>query len=366
MREAHSFDFFQAVALIEAMVHSPPHKEGHALHAKHHFWQRSFVDTGASPEPAKEPVRFRANLSMAFPTTDIDLLRENDDPSGIPRESRPPFTMVVNFLGLAGALGPLPSPFAELILQRTIRGDTATRDFLDIFNHRIVSIAYRIKKQYQIGLGVRTPLSDSATRALFSLVGLSSSIFDDDTRLYYRPILHCAGAFAKQVRSMAGLLSVLRHQFGVPFEGAQFTGAFYNLEEEDLTSIGPSGKNRLLGQSAMIGRRVWDQTAGFEIRVGPLKRDTFLRFLPGGDGLVPLCKLIRFYVGDALDFSICLLLETGSVVQTRLGEKPTNLLGYTAWAGRRPMHTPEVRLPRTAIAEILACAGQKTSAGAGL
>lgn len=362
MREAHSFDFFQAVALIEKMVHRPRGlQRGDAN--ENPLWQRQFVDIGATGEPSKEALRFHSTLSLAFPTTDIDSLRDNDYPSGHPPHARPPYSMLINFLSLAGALGPLPAPFAELILQRASRKDTAARDFLDIFNHRIVSIAYRIKKQHQIGLGVNEPIADHATRALFSLVGLSPAIFQKETLSYYSHILHCAGAFVKQVRSMTDLLAILRHQFRVPFEGIQLTGGYYPLEEEDQTAIGPSGKNRLLGQSAMIGTRVWDQTASFEIRVGPLKREAFLEFLPGGNALLPLCQLIRLYVGNGLDFSICLVLEPGSVEQTRLGRKPTNLLRYTAWAGRSPLRAPTVTLSRDVVAQVLARGRRNGSEG---
>ncbi len=359
MREAHSFDFFQAVSLIEKMA-KPARSSSRKEQAEHLLWTRQFVGIGTTAEPSKEAIRFRSNLSMAFPSTDIDSLRENNDPSAHPPNARPPFTMLINFLGLAGVLGPLPAPFAELILQRATRKDTATRDFLDIFNHRIASIAYRIKKQHQIGLGVRNPLEDEATRALFSLVGLSPSIFREQTRTHYGHILHCAGAFVKQVRSMTDLLAILRHHFRVPFEGVQLTGDFYKLEEEDLTTIGPSGRNRHLGQGAMIGARVWDQNACFEVRVGPLDRDTFLQFLPGGDfspdgnALLPLCELIRLYVGGALDFSICLVLKANCVVQTRLGKKPTNLLRYTTWVGRNPLHAPTLKLSREVVAGVLA------------
>jgi len=49
----------------------------------------------------------------------------------------------VNFMGIAGIQGPLPLPYTEILMSRMRQKDMAFRDFLDIFNHRLVSVFTR-------------------------------------------------------------------------------------------------------------------------------------------------------------------------------------------------------------------------------
>lgn len=352
LAEAHRFDFYQAVALLEALALHPRDEEeiDPDEDPPTEPSRPPTASVGAGVDPHEEAIRFKSTISLAFPETDVDSVSElgKRDPSR--------YMMRVNFMSLAGAVGPLPPPFAELLVQRQARHDPTARDFLDLFNHRLVSIAYRIRKLYRVGLGVVTPLHDETARQLFSLMGFGTHAFPDSMRERYRALLHHTGTFAREIRSMAGLESVLRHHFGVSIEGVQFTGRFYTLDDSELTSIGPKGKNRALGRGAILGGRVWDQTASFEIRVGPLSLKEYLRFLPGGDSLGPLCKIVRFYVGETYDFTVRLVLKASSVPSTRLGYAPGNMLAYTAWIGtaRRAMGDPEVSLPTSVIEKELA------------
>src|SRR5579884_4185475 len=86
--EAHLFDFYQAVRLMETI------RTGSAT-------------VGENDDPAKDAVRFKSKVSVDFPASDIEDIRSRSD------EDQP--EMVVNFMGIAGVLGPLPNPFVELI-----------------------------------------------------------------------------------------------------------------------------------------------------------------------------------------------------------------------------------------------------------
>lgn len=321
------FDFFQAVGLLEALARAAGAAQ---------------AGVGEGGEPSREAVRFASTVRLNFPTSDIAQI---SPPAGAQA------AMTVNFLGLAGAHGPLPTPFAEIVLRRAVVGDTAARDFLDIFNHRLVSLVYRIRKRHRISLGAASPLDDDAARYLFALIGLGTAgLRDRVPALPDRALLFHAGLFSREIRPIGGLVAILRCHFGVPVEGVPLVGGFYPIEASHRTAIGPSGKNRRLGQDAVLGSRYWDPAACTEIRVGPLDVDDYLRFLPGspgvpaGDRLAPLLALARFYAGETTDVRIRLVLRPAAAkrrgrhakpqrsrTQT-LGERPR--LGYTAWVGR--------------------------------
>jgi len=307
--EGRSFDFYQAVALLERIADVA-----------------SSASVGAGGEPSREAVRFTSNPRMAFAPTEIAAIkparRAGDKP-----------TMEVSFLGLAGADGPLPAPLAEKVMQAS-RADSGARDLLDIFNHRLVSLAYRIRKRHSVGLGVTSPEQDDTARYLFALLGLGLPELRGHLVLQDRSLLHHTGVFAREVRSMAGLLALLRWHFGVHAEGSPLTGGYYPIEPADRTTIGPAGMNRALGRDAVLGERYWDQEAVFDLKIGPISPEQLLEFLPpDGEVLVVLHDLVRFYAGKTLDFRLRILVQEGAEDTTqKLGERPR--LGYTAWVGR--------------------------------
>lgn len=324
--DAHGerFDFFQAIALIE----------GAAPEA---------ASVGTGPAPHREAVSLRSSIAMSFPAADLHKVHlgamvqgEAGEPDPQPLKSRGndgKSEITVRLMGLAGALGPLPGPFAELVYRRAVNRDHALRDFLDIFNHRLLSILYRSRKHHRLGLGVRSVVDDDAARYLFALIGLGTPGLRDRLGMPDRALLHYAGLFGRSIRTMAGLEVLLRRHFGVKVSGAPLTGRLCVIEPDDRTAIGPSGRRRALGRDAMIGERVWIQDAAFELSVGPLSAAELTRYLPGGDALRPMCAAIDIYAGDVVSYSLRLLAEPGSTPQARLGKRHGARLGYTAWLG---------------------------------
>src|SRR5690606_36615306 len=96
---------------------------------------------GEATDPAQEVVNVSARITFSTLTSDIyslSLSQNAETPAGID----------VNFMGIAGVQGPLPLAYSEIIYQRVRAGDRSLKDFLDIFNHRLVSILHQTRKQY--------------------------------------------------------------------------------------------------------------------------------------------------------------------------------------------------------------------------
>src|SRR5580693_4642574 len=112
-REPFSFDFFQAVRLLERF-----------------FPERSSV--GKFTHPETEVARFGAHPSLAFPASQIQSM---DWPGELPSENGPsedepaqkPVGMTVNFMGLTGPQGVLPDPYTTLLIERLRFNDTSPR-----------------------------------------------------------------------------------------------------------------------------------------------------------------------------------------------------------------------------------------------
>lgn len=286
---------------------------------------------GEGSAPDKEPVRFKSRVSAEFPASEIQEVYD-------PFDERHPLQMLVNFMGLTGALGPMPMPYTELILERVRKGDTALRDFLDIFNHRLVSIMYRVRKTYRIAFETIHPDRTRFASYLYSLFGLGTTGLKERMHVRDRALLLYAGLLAQQPRSMHGLEKVLSDYFKVRIRGKQLVGWWYRVEADQITRIGETGANRTLGESAFLGTRFWSRQGRFSLQLGPLSLDEYASFLPVGPAFEPLYELTRFYAGIDQEFHFRLALQGPQVPESRLGDKgPKGLyLGWTSFLKTRP------------------------------
>jgi type VI secretion system protein ImpH len=314
--EGWRFDFYQAVRLLERMA-------------------AEAVPVGEGTEPEREAVRFSSRVSFEFPASEVHDV-------ALPAAPGEPARMTVNVLGLAGALGPLPAPFSEQLLERVWAKDPAFRDFLDIFNHRLISMLHRARKRVRAGLSWERPDGGGFARAAFALMGLGTEGTRGRMEVGDRALLQYTGLLARRGRSAVGLEVMLADYFGVGVRCAQFVGRWLTLDADQQTAIGRTGRNQqlsALSSGAVLGGRVWDQAAGFELTVGPLDLGQFLDFLPPGRGFRALVQLVRFTAGEDLEFGVRLTLAAGEIPPCRLGCGPR--LGWSAWLTTRPRATDD-------------------------
>jgi type VI secretion system protein ImpH len=304
-----SFSFFQAVRLL-ALLYAPE---------------------GKGSEARTLPVRFRSHMGLEFPGADIEEI--------LPAKEGHPAEMVVNFLGLAGAHGPLPAVYTET-LPRNRR--SALRDFLDIFNHRLIQLIYRVRTLHRPELGGKSPSESLMANHLYALFGLGrdpESAMRNRMAIPDRALLYYSGLLAHHTRSSSGLASLLSDYYRIPVEIEEFCGAWLELADEQCTRLGTKlGCNHVLGESAILGKRIWEQSAGVVIRLGPLDLETYLSFLPQGERLRGLQDMIRFYLGDEIDFSLKLVLRSDHIPEARLQSSPEAAsvhgglrLGWMSW-----------------------------------
>jgi type VI secretion system protein ImpH len=312
-REGQRFDFYQAVKLLEL------------LHP-------GSTSVGDGIRPDREAVRFQATVEQAFTGSDIAAVQPGDGASG-------QAAMLVNFMGLAGALGPLPAPYTRMVLSRLQDGDAVLRDFLNIFNHRLISLMYRVRKTHRIGFGWEAPDEDRFANYVYALVGLGTDGLRNRQALPDMALLRYAGLLAQQPRSAVGLQRMLADYFKVPVEVRQFRGHWVRLDDDQWTAIGGSGRNQALGQGALLGQRIYDVQGRLEIQLGPLDLRDYLDFLPIGHGFRSLSSLARFYLQQTLDFDLRLRLKAPQVPAFRLGGADGGRLGWTTFLKTQPART---------------------------
>lgn len=307
--EGHRFDFLQAVRLLESL------------------WPgRTPVAEGIDPE--REVVRFRSKVRLDFPASGVEEVR--------PPQDGGPAVATVNLMSLAGLLGPLPPPVTELLLDRSSHRDTALQDFLDLFNHRLVSLLFRARRKYRPALDPRAPEAGRAATVLRALLGLGTPHLQERMELPDRALFSFTGLLTGFPRSMDGLERIASAYFAAEARVVPFQGRWQLLDESDVTRIGGAGQHHALGRGAILGRRIWDQAAGFEVRLGPLALARFRDFLPHGQGFRALAALVRFCTREELVFSFRLVLRAAEVPELRLSRAGGARLGWTSWLKTRP------------------------------
>lgn len=309
--EPFRFQFFQAVRLLEKLL---PARE----------------PVGQAVPPDREVARFGAHASLAFPASEIQEMEWPDD--------RPP-RMTVNFMGLIGPEGVLPTVYTALVRERLRASDRALIDFLDIFHHRIISLFYQAWKKYRFDpedpQGERMRFS----RQLLSLVGLGTDglrnrqSFADESLAYY------AGLLTQRPRSAQALRQILEDYFDVPVEVEQFAGAWYRLPADIQCHLDAAGGNEQLGLGAVVGDAIWDQQSRIRIVIGPLDLETYLSFLPDGASWEPLGAWVRFFSNDEFDFDVKLILKRQDVPSCELGSEGDAgaKLGWVSWVKSAPL-----------------------------
>src|SRR5580692_8007545 len=273
------FEFFQAVRLLHLILND-----------------RGGVGRIAKPE--EEPVRFKVRQSLDFAPSSLHSLSAETDPP----------EMTVAFLGLTGIQGVLPHHYTEHILARAQSRDFAMAEFLDLFNHRIISLFYRAWEKHR--LPVRLQLAsahkevDEFTQYLFDWIGMGTAGLRERMAFVDQALLRYAGLIGQKPACAAALEGILRDYFGVSVEIQEFTGAWYVLASEDQCNLEERDLKNALGEGALAGDAVWDPQARFRIRLGPLELAQFVGFLPDGGGIEGLRDLVRFYVGPVLQFDV--------------------------------------------------------------
>lgn len=263
-------------------------------------------------------IQFRTAVNFSFSYSEIMQLQ-------IPAATAPEqqYVLMVNFMGLLGQEGALPTHITETVLERLYLKDSTLLDFLAVFQHQLLALYYAVLSQPQFYVHYEADQPDCTIQALqhFS----NQTLDDPDIGLYY------AGLFAQQARSAAGLQQLLSSYFNTTITVSQYTPRWFALSSNEKTLIGRNGQQQHLGHNAIAGNRVWQVQNQFTVWVGPLDYGTFQQFLPEQTQLEALATLVRAYIGLEHDFEVRLLLRSVEIPTCTIGTKLNTKLGWTTW-----------------------------------
>ena len=274
------------------------------------------------PEGRRPAIRYRNTLSLSFPASELLSIVSHADAD----ERLERLELTPAFMGLLGVTGALPLCYSEQFAQReTSDRDGAARAFLDIFQHRAVTLFHEAWRKHRLPLQFEADRRARYLPMALSLAGLGEPALQrrlqvdvggvaDDALAYY------SGLLQRRAVSAQHLQAVLADYFGVPVCVTQFVGRWFELD--DACQVRFAASTLRLGRDTILGPRIWQRDLRVRLGIGPMNRAQHRRFLPGGPAAVALRELLTLVSGVSLEYEVCLTLRAADVVGASLPGTP--------------------------------------------
>lgn len=323
----YKYHFTQAVRLLErSTVFSE--KDQAIRHAK---------PVARFVPPYTEVVRFHSNNSLSFPSSEIDSIEINEE------SGNDQWNMNVNIMGLTGAMGIMPHHYTETILARHKQKDKSLSHFLDLFNHRIISLFFQASSKYNLPIEyerkkLNPPIlgeRESQTQALLSLIGMGTRHLTNRHYTNDESLVYYSGLFTQQIRTCANLKQILQNHFNIPVEIKEFIGQWQELIDDVRTKLPSetlkSGRNNCLGKSVMLGSHGWFSQGKIRIILGPLNSNNINSFAPGTQTMKAVNEIVRFYTRLEHDYDFVIRIKRTDIPNNiRLDKKSPTIIGWNA------------------------------------
>ena len=303
IRGARRYEFYQLVELLHR-------HHGDDLEQRH----------GGSV-PSFQRVRYTASASLGFPGSDVLALSETQVGQ---------YEMEVSFLGLQGAQSPLPGYYLETLAHNAAHQEGAAGDFLDFFNHRLLTLVHRSWRKYRHYVRYQNDAKDGFSAAIFALVGLADSDLRGETPINWSKMLAYAGLLAGRSRSPDVVSGIVGHCFDLAqVQIEEWVQRWVEIPLDQRSCMGVSGMT--LGGDMVAGERVADVNGKFALCLRGLSLARFRDFLPDGEEHSPLKTLVSFVLREPLAYDLELELLDSEVKPMRLGDAGSCQLGWTTF-----------------------------------
>ncbi|MDC9768168.1 type VI secretion system baseplate subunit TssG [Proteus mirabilis] len=279
---------------------------------------------GTTDDIKDDPLRFRPWPGMGFPAGELRTVEQHSTKPELP------LTVRTNFLGLYGIDSPLPTSYLDDIAQG-VDGTEVLTEFLDIFNHRIITQYYRIWRKYAYPATFEAGGTDATSQCLLGLIGLG--------------IPGCAERIATPISRFLALLSTMR----LPTRNSEGVKALISLlapntqaviNEYDIVKVPVDERTSLarhqrvsLATRPTLGKTAKDTTSRILISLTTYHPQEAQGWLPGGHLYTDFLVLLRVYLGYRSDACLKLTVPISILPEPRLQKTSRIQLGRTGLLG---------------------------------
>ncbi len=213
-------------------------------------------------------------------------------------------------LGLCGVEGPLSYDLTGLVISQSRNNyDYALQRFLDIVNHRFISLYYRACVQNDTALSF-----DLDKKDLIRSVQRSLSGADACGEFSLSPFLaeHASSYALYGTYGSKGLELLLRSYLGFDIEVRERVFSSQLIPRELQCRLGKKS-TALLGENTQIGTHFFSNTKKFVLTIGPVDFKQCEQLLPGTKKYRKILNLVNFYLRKPMDFDIEFILNKSSL-----------------------------------------------------
>jgi type VI secretion system protein ImpH len=287
-------------------------------------------------------LRFRTPLTLNFLPSEILRYEDSKPARGQEEEEDPTQEMEVGFLGLTGPSGVLPHHYTEMLMDRKLNNrDVSAHTFLDLFNHRAISLFYEAWQKYRFHIGYEMGTRSGFTQHLLDMLGTGRPQLHKQTppgekSFSIQILAYFAGALGRRPLPSSSFIGIISTYFGVKVELEQFVGQWIEAPIEEQSGLG--GSCNALGVSTLLGQRAWDQQTKIRLRIGPLDHAKFTEFQPGRSASKALRQLVDICLGQSLNCDVTLVLQKDAAPEAVMNSHaPTPIcLGINTWSRTSP------------------------------
>ena len=241
--------------------------------------------------------------------TEISKIIEEDDKKVI----------FIERLSLAGLNAPLPTPYAEILYNRSLERDFAFSRFLNAFSSRLLGISYQISKKRYLCLQADGRENYPMLKTLMSFTGGHTGRFD------YR-LARLAYLFWTKEKSVTGLAAILYYLFDFHIEISELT--LTRMPNDNIQRLGKA----ILGRTSDLGHSFLIVNMGIDIYLFSDDFQKVFDLLTLKSKKKELTIIIKKYVGNFLKFRIFAVPKR--VPPLKMSNA---FLGRTSWlAGDKP------------------------------
>ncbi len=302
-----SYGFFMAMRLIECNHADKPR-------------------IGKSRRLIDDPIRLVQNVAMSFESATLTEFE--------PAKPEQPGRLAQRFFGLLGPQGPMPLHFTEFVLDRLKHHrDPTFGHFLNIFNHRMLSLFYRAWANNEPTISLDRPEADRFADYVASLQGLGLNSLQNRNEIPDQVKYYFCGHLASSSKTLEGLQAIITTFFELPCTINEFIGRWQPVPVQDRFLLGVDPATGSLGSSAVLGEMIWNVDQTLQLRLGPLDHSDYHSFLPGSKRLQLLAEVVHNYIGFEFAWDVLPVLKQSEIPDFRING--SSHLGWTCCLGER-------------------------------
>lgn len=256
-----------------------------SLHLIEQFLLKSNANLGTDHLPSQETIELKVAQQLGYEVGEFTTVESKRNQS---------LVVMTNLIGLTGENGVLPKHYSELILQRLKDSDPTLQDFLDIFNHRILSLFYRTWQSFQPAVQHRKVSVNEFSSWNQVLESLTGGLGDR--------AIHWGGLFSQPVKSRGSIQACMESLSGCDVIIRDFKGKWMHLTECEQTRLCskrlPEGQYSELGRGASLGRKAWNVNAGFMVEFVAKGQEQVHGMMPNGERIREIKALCKDLLGN--------------------------------------------------------------------